>query len=369
MNSTALIINGGSPVFHHGSVTINITIDSTTSEAQNMITRTPMVSDQPDYLEVKLADKRKYYDHRGKDEFYQISRHPKGRVLIINNEFRGRRNERAGSAKDQCDMVDLWDKIGCQVTKISDLTASKLLDKVKEFASSKEEADFYVLIVMSHGKKDDLVIGSKMAEVEVEKIVEIMVKREALKGKPKLIFFQICRGEKIEYDRADATPNLGDENGLPPRDGNNQDVVRPTEGGAAGFDTSQNTWVMSLINGVLDHGRILGSSCDKADDNATEYISKTPDVLLAFATQPDHMSFRNETQGSWFIQCIKKVFSQDAATDDVIKMMAKVQENVKTHTAYAPGYRYDCGKETVDASHTFGKRLMLFPGFPDSEPE
>lgn len=340
MDSPAITISGGSPIFH-GSVTVNVNIGHVAPEARptRLNAQKSTAEDKTDDLEVKLSTERDFHDHRGDERIYQITRHPKGRVLIINNEFRGDRAERRGSNKDRHDMIDLWDKMGCDVSQERDLTATKLLNAVTSFAASTLEADFYVLIIMSHGTEDDLLIGSDRGKLAVGNLVNAMMENERLAGKPKLIFFQMCRGSKVRRDQADAEA----------------------------YDTSDSTWIMSLLHDVLPNGRILGSSIDDADEGrlAGDYIYRNQDVLLTFATQPHHMAFLNQARGSWFIQAIKRVFAKHAATLDVVQMMTEVKKEVSQNTAYAPESDHDKGKEEVDASCTFGgKRLMLFPGFP-----
>lgn len=364
MDGKTLVISGGNPSFHN--CTFNLYPNrrqeaglkiSGQSEVPlgSSVDRARQVFDQPEYLDVTHCQEEDFHAHRGEAEkFYQISRHPKGSVLIINNEFHGQNHERIGSPKDRFDMVTLWEEFGCKVTTASDLSAKKLLETVKEFASHKLEADFCVLIVMSHGKHDDLVLGSKKGLIEVKQIVDAVIRSESFKDKPKLIFFQMCRGEKIEKDQLDAVPN---------------DDCRRGVSGASTFDTSDSTWVMSVLQNVLDNGWILGSTIDEPDQDAKEYISKTPDVLLAFGTQSDYKSFRNKN-GSWFIQSIKKAFSKFAATEDVVTLMERVKIEVDRYKAQAPGKPHDGGKATVDAANTFGNKVLkLFPGFPSPIPE
>ena len=56
--------------------------------------------------------------------------------------------------------------------------------------------DAFVGIVMTHGQKDNMIQGVDEKFVKTEAILENFNNRncEALIGKPKLFFFQTCRG-------------------------------------------------------------------------------------------------------------------------------------------------------------------------------
>lgn len=59
----------------------------------------------------------------------------------------------------------------------------------------------------------------------------------------------------------------------------------------------------------------------------TEKITKLPtdaDILVAYATTPGYVSWRNSAKGSWFIQSICEVFAQYAKDEHVMDMMTRV---------------------------------------------
>ncbi len=49
------------------------------------------------------------------------------------------------------------------------------------------------------------------------------------------------------------------------------------------------------------------------------------DVLIAYATTPGYVSWRNSCKGSWFIQSLCEVFAKFAHRDDVLSMLTKVK--------------------------------------------
>lgn len=241
--------------------------------------------------------------HRDNDLFYPIQSNPKGHVLLISNEIFDEMAERFGASKDVHDMVSLWEMMGCEIITKRNLSAAELLTSVKDFAEYSITVDFYVLIIMSNGKEDDLVVGSDKGAVQVGKIVKAIAKSDRMRGKPKLLFFQMSRGSRVQTE---------------------------TSVGSASIDN----------------------------------VGSTRDILLAFATQPGCVSFRDPKNGSWFIQSIKKVFVTHARTCDVRKLMGLVQQEMTKYTAYAPGRDYHGAKEFMDFRDTFGRKaLHLYPEF------
>lgn len=53
-------------------------------------------------------------------------------------------------------------------------------------------------------------------------------------------------------------------------------------------------------------------------------------MLIAFATTPQFVSWRNSVRGSWFIQAVCEVFSVHAGDMDVVEMLTEVNKKVAT---------------------------------------
>ena len=52
------------------------------------------------------------------------------------------------------------------------------------------------------------------------------------------------------------------------------------------------------------------------------------DFLFAHSTVPGYYSWRNSTNGSWFIQSVAKVFKENADHMDLLKMLTRVNAMV-----------------------------------------
>lgn len=48
------------------------------------------------------------------------------------------------------------------------------------------------------------------------------------------------------------------------------------------------------------------------------------DILIAYATVPRYVSWRNSQRGTWYVQSICKVFAERAQHDDILTLLTKV---------------------------------------------
>ena len=73
----------------------------------------------------------------------------------------------------------------------------EILDELNKLASSQELWGHHCLVVclMSHGK-EGVITASDNRDVAVTEVLNIFSRCEALKGKPKLMFIQACRGSE-----------------------------------------------------------------------------------------------------------------------------------------------------------------------------
>ncbi|PIO58340.1 hypothetical protein TELCIR_20227, partial [Teladorsagia circumcincta] len=52
------------------------------------------------------------------------------------------------------------------------------------------------------------------------------------------------------------------------------------------------------------------------------------DFLIAYATPPTYVSWRNSLRGSWFVQAICEVFAKHARNVDILQLLTKVNQRV-----------------------------------------
>ena len=76
----------------------------------------------------------------------------------------------------------------------------------------------------------------------------------------------------------------------------------------------------------LDHGVKMvdtGKQRTEADGVATYRIPSHADFLIAYSTVPGFYSWRNTTQGSWFIQAFCHVIQREAHSRDLLSILTR----------------------------------------------
>ncbi|KAL1517935.1 hypothetical protein ABEB36_001631 [Hypothenemus hampei] len=152
-----------------------------------------------------------------------------------------------------------------------DLTVQGITDKIDSVLNDKKglnETNSLIIFVMTHGEtSEDL-----HARDEVFKCSDIWKKFnkcEELKGKPKMIVFQACKGENYSKTEGDDTVT------------------------------------------------------DLLDFDAFKINQLGPDMLIFYSTLEHNYSYRSEYSGSWFIQELCKNFLSYGKRDDVISIVTR----------------------------------------------
>jgi len=139
-------------------------------------------------------------------------------------------------------------------------------------------SDCFVCVILSHGE-EGLVYGTN-GTVKLDRIYSIFKGEVApsLVGKPKLFFIQACRGRR--YD-----------------------------------------WGVTLEDG--------DDELDSADSpTQANKIPTEADFLLAYSASPGYFSWRNNVDGSWFIQALVRVLREYHDQLDLVSMLTVVNQHV-----------------------------------------
>ena len=139
---------------------------------------------------------------------------PYGFALIINNDdFEGQTEEgfflntRRGSDIDLANLEDLWRELGFIVQKHINLNARQIYKVVNDMANNlnMRYSSCFVCFVMTHGAMGKI-YGSDSKHLEIKCIIDLFteVNCPGLAGKPKLFFFEACRGRKMLTGRYDS---------------------------------------------------------------------------------------------------------------------------------------------------------------------
>ncbi|XP_017764641.1 PREDICTED: caspase-3 [Eufriesea mexicana] len=266
---------------------------------------------------------------------YPMRSKPRGLVLIITNiDYKYPDKEPRSSAMyDELNIKQLFEQMGFRVYSYCNLTRQKLLEKIKEFSECKElrKVDSCFIIISSHGNIStqyevteiegvDCNVENEMQNRKTVLCVDILDYFTSetcphLAGKPKIFIFQLCRGEKKQ-----------------------KSVKKPRHT----TDTSNFHSSDEMIN---------------FKTNGKETMRNYADMLVAHATLPGYVAFRDKITGSWFIQILCEVFMKYAHKSHLQDLLNMVDERLKIQRTTTE----ECQTLTV-TSIGFNKHCYLNPG-------
>ncbi|KZC10457.1 PREDICTED: caspase-3 [Dufourea novaeangliae] len=267
---------------------------------------------------------------------YPMRSNPRGLVLIVTNiQYKYSDGEpRSSAARDEENIKDLFNQMGFQVISYNDLTGEQLVEKVKQFSQHKDlrKVDSCFVIIGSHGNISTQYEVTEIEGVEYNSTSETQTSRNVLcrdlldyftaevcpdlAGKPKVFIFQLCRGKKAQ-----------------------KSVINPRH-------TTDITSNFQTTNKMID---------PKVNYNKT--MRNYEDILVAQATLPGHVAFRDKITGSWFIQILCEVFMNYAYKTHIQDLLNMVDERLKTQRSM----KDECQTLTV-TSIGFNKHCYLNPG-------
>ena len=228
---------------------------------------------------------------------------PRGMALIINNKHfhpKCGMNMRKGTDVDAANLQQAFKFLGFLATVLHDQGTNDMEDNLRKLARyDHSNYDCVVVCILTHGVEGKL-YGSDGNLIEVQRLIRLFNGDQApyLVGKPKLFFIQACRGDSFDYGRDESDGHQNDTDGVPA-----QEPV------------------------IIE--RALGEGVDETDAKMSA-LPVEADMLLAYATVPGYVSWRNSERGSWFVQALTEVLVHDATKDDVTHMMVSVNRKVAT---------------------------------------
>ncbi|XP_791872.3 caspase-3 [Strongylocentrotus purpuratus] len=197
-------------------------------------------------------------------ENYKMDVSTKGHMFILNMS-----KDRTGSEVDVRNIVHVFGEIGFEIETHSDLTAEQLKEKLGMFMKSPCHNGMCsaVFMLMGHGNETGIECKHKQI-VSLEIIMKQIRGINSMIGKPKMIFFQCCRGE--------------------------------------GTGKMEET--------------------DQVETD--EAIAAKSDVLMVHATTYGNKAYRDRGKGSWFIQKLCEELLANAHASDLSTMLDRVTEQV-----------------------------------------
>ena len=162
------------------------------------------------------------------------------------------------------------------VKPVENVSKSKINKHLKHIATEIDHNDFdcFLCVVMSHGNEDKIVTSDNEL-ISFEEIMAPIKECKTLKKKPKMFFFQACRGENEMESRVDSPSSTNSSQG------------------AHMSDNAPPTNLQSNINKKI----------------ATKFENES-DLLIYYSTLPNHLSWSNDKkEGTIFIKSVCDIFA------------------------------------------------------------
>ena len=222
---------------------------------------------------------------------YPMCSLPRGYCIIIDNNWKiDEKKERKGSQKDAKDLKEMFLNHKFQVSSHENLNGNQIIELMKQ-ASGKDHSKLncFAVVILTHGNHGFL-YGTDLKPVSIDKeIIEPFrgEKCRTLVEKPKFFIFQACRGisedDGVKQEGTDELPETGQ--GL-------EDRVEVGE------------WADQLK------------------------LPTEADILAAYAVPPGYAAWRNEENGSWFIQSIVEAIRDYSEDHDLVSILTEVNRKV-----------------------------------------
>ncbi|XP_029173606.1 caspase-1-like isoform X2 [Nylanderia fulva] len=246
---------------------------------------------------------------------YNMSHKHRGKCIIFNHEeFDETVDKREGSTVDVMRLEKSFGRLGFDVEVQNNLSHAEIMDKIEKMSQyDHSNNDCICIIVLTHGLQNDL-IWAKDVAYRSDKIWKPFTadKCITLAGKPKLFFFQACRGDQVD-------------------------------------------------SGVVLSPRTLTPS--EATDSVTSYkIPTHADFLIAHSSVQDFYTWRNPVEGTWYVQCLCKVLDEHGTEMDLMSMLTLTARKVATEFASVyPADKSMHDKKQVPSVTSMLIRSVYFP--------
>ena len=110
-----------------------------------------------------------------------------------------------GGIEDEQKLKTLFIALGFTVIVHQNVTAYEMRSTVEQYSCKDHDGRVFILIILSHGGKGDVVCGTDGEAVEVEQLKQIFhtTRCPSLDGVPKVFLIDACRGDESENESED----------------------------------------------------------------------------------------------------------------------------------------------------------------------
>ncbi|XP_035757807.1 caspase-9 [Egretta garzetta] len=259
-------------------------------------------------------------DKRNRDLVYELKADPCGHCLIINNVNFSRDSNlstRVGSNVDRKKLEKRFKALRFNVLTCQDLRAQEMVSELQKLAQQDHSAlDCCIVVILSHGCQTShiqfpgSVYGTDGKPIPIEKIVNYFNGSNcpSLRGKPKLFFIQACGGDQRDRGVEVACDSPSEE----------------APGGSLESDATP--------------FRIPAGSGDEPD--AVASLPTPSDILVSYSTCPGFVSWREVSNGSWYVEMLDSVLEWWGREEDLLTLSLLVANAVSAKGRYKqmPGW-------------------------------
>lgn len=247
-------------------------------------------------------------DHAPKT-VYKMSSKPRGIGVVINNKhFTCGMKDRVGTDRDAEALAKLFMHLGFYTNRYDDLKGKDMRKRMRDVADiDHSQFDCLIVAVLTHGINGKL-YSTDGDLIPVDDFTGFFDGNNcpSLIGKPKIFIIQACRGGRFDYGvESETTDGPGDG-------------PEPTE-------EEQKKTMEEQFDHVVD--RAMGD--DETDGGG--YSGALPaeaDFVLAYATVPGYVSWRNSEYGSWFIKAFVDTMLETAHKEHFMDILTEVNRKV-----------------------------------------
>lgn len=273
-----------------------------------------------------------------KEVCYDMNHKQRGHCLIFNNlEFAAHTGlgKRTGSEVSCQQLQTLFRRFGFITSVYINLVVNEVKATLRKYAHDIDhsDCDALVIVFMSHGESN-ILYGQDGAFKEDLLFEEFLADRcPTLAGKPKLFFIEASRGEGLQ-----------------------KPVTSPEE-----EDTELCQGVPAYTGGPIEVQ--LEQKGEIREEVIPEEIACHADFLKCWSTPPGYYSWRNTTNGSWYVQSLNHVFSRATGKEEIMDLLTMTNMRLNSHfQSNCPSQQYLHGKkQTAFFESTLTAKLYLTP--------
>uniref|UniRef100_A0A914UVH0 Uncharacterized protein n=1 Tax=Plectus sambesii TaxID=2011161 RepID=A0A914UVH0_9BILA len=280
---------------------------------------------QGDYHNYANVSEPKTKSADEKVDCYPLNTDPKGHMLIIANEKYQNGNHNPGALVDRKKVETLGETLNYDVeSSHKNLTSEQIRQELKNFVEKLEtepHVDSAIVFVLSHGTAD-AIIGTDGVGVKRQEFFDAFKpdKCGALTGKPKLIFFDACRGHKCDPGAAIKEKSAGQQERA--ADSETDGPYTPDERAAALAKSE----IEKAVEETETQEKVAATKGSRPSSPAPQF-SAMSDMLIVDATAMDYYAYGTKS-GSYFIDAVYEIFKLKYETKSIDEMLHMVHEHV-----------------------------------------